>query len=431
MEVSRQDLEGFTQSVSFKFGAGEMDQKFNKELSQIKSKVKISGFRPGKVPLKVIKQRYGAGVINDLQSDAVQECWRHMINELKLVPLSQPDLDVSQPLRPGRGLELTFSFEVIPPFELPEPSSLKGERATWTVSEERVNHEVEKLLDLHGEWIDLKRRKKCRAGDLIMISLKGFEGEEEIEALDSPEEKFELGQQRIIPELEKAITGLKLEEAFSVDYLFPDDHPNDLLTGKQIRFEGQINGIQEKKAVGIDALLEKLPDEDESALRERLSQELKTQKDQESQVELRDAVAKQLRENSEFELPPKAVEDQAQSRLHHQHNHTEGEECDHNHSEEEEAEARKSAEADLRFEAIVRQYSQTNNISVGESDFTGRLLEMLRSAGEYGMQMIQFYQQPANRERLMASLLDDKVIDSYIEAATFKSVDRELGVEEE
>ena len=85
----------------------------------------------------------------------------------------------------------------------------------------------------------------------------------------------------------------------------------------------------------------------------------------------------------------------------------------------------------MRFEAIVRAYAKANQIEVSDSDFTGRLLEMLRSAGEYGMQMIQFYQQPANRDRLKAMILDDKVIDSYIEAADFKEIENELGLEDE
>ena len=430
MEVLRQDLEGFTQSISFKFDASQMDSKFNREISQLKNKVRISGFRPGKVPTKVIRQRYGASIINDLQSDAVQESWRHMINDLKLVPLSQPDLDVSQPFRPGKDLEFTFSFDVIPPFDLPKPSSLEGEIVTWSVSEARVDQEIQRLCDLQGEWVALKRRKKCREGDLITVALKGFEGDEEIDSLNSAEEKFELGQQRIIPALEKAISGLKAEDSFSAEHTFEDDHPNEQLRGKTIRFEGSISDIQEKKALTVEELIEKVPDENEAALRTRLADELKTQKQQESQGELRDAVAKQLREGSDFALPPKAVEDQTHSRLHHQHGHAHGETCDHNHSTEEEAEARAKAEADLRFEAIVRQYSQENGLSVSESDFTGKLLEMLRSAGQYGMELIQFYQQPANRDRLKAAILDDMVIDSYIDAAGFKTVDRELGVED-
>ena len=431
MEVLNQTLEGFTQTVSFKFDWESLNRKYTSELSKIQSTAKISGFRKGKVPLKIIGQRYGRNILADLQSDAIQESWRHLINELNLVPLSQPELDLPSPLSRGKELEFTFSFEVIPPFTLPEASILEGEKVVWTVSDERVNYEVETLCDQHGEWVDLKRRKKCRDGDLVTLSLKGFEGDTEVEGLTSAEEKVELGQQRIIPEIEKAIVGLKVEETFDLEYTFPEDHPNEQLAGKAIRFEGAVTSIQEKNVLKLDELIEKLPDENEEALRERIVKELKEQKDQQSMLELRESVALQLKSKTDFDLPPAAVEDQTSARLNHQKDQTAGTADDSEHSQEEKAEAESAAKSDLRFEAIVREYARVNELSVSESDFTGRLLEMLRSAGEYGMQMIQFYQQPANRDRLKAAILDDKVIDSYIESASFKEVEQELGVEEQ
>ena len=430
MEVFNQALDGFTQSVSFKYDWESMNHKYSKELSKIQSTAKISGFRKGKVPLKIIGQRYGKSILADLQSDAVQESWRHLVNDLQIVPLSQPALDMPSPLHRGKQLEFTFSFEVIPPFELPEVSILEGEKVSWTVSEDRLAQDIKSLCDQHGEWNDLKRRKKSRDGDLVTISLKGFDGENEVEGLTSEEEKVELGQQRIIPEIEEAIVGLKAEETFSLEYTFPTDHPNESLLGKTILFEGAVTNIQEKKMLTLEELIEKVPDETEEALKERIAKELKEQKDQESLHTLRESVALQLKSKTDFELPPLAVEEQVHARLHHRHDHGADEACEHNHSESEKEEAESAAKSDLRFEAIVREYARANEITVSEFDFTGRLLEMLRSAGEYGMQMIQFYQQPANRDRLKATILDDMVIDSYIEAADFTAVEREIGLEE-
>ena len=426
MEVLNNNLDGFTQSVSFKFAWETINPQYTKELSKIKATAKIPGFRKGKVSRKIIEQRYGRSILADLQSNAVQESWTHLLNDLELVPLSQPELDMIKALKRGSDLELTFSFEVIPPFDLPEASTLEGEKEVWSVSSERIDKEIENLCNLHGEWIDLKRRKKCRDADLVTVSLNAFEGDQALEDLNSPEEKVELGQQRIIPEIEKAILGLKLTETFKAEYEFPNDHPNPEIAGKTIRFEGIVNNIQEKSPLDLEALIEKLPDENEEGLRERLASELKAQKEQASLMNLRTSIAKQLKEKSDFDLPPAAVEDQMNARL------NQGQATDDTgYSDEEKQEAEAQAKSDLRFEAIVRSYAKLNQIEVSDSDFTGRLLEMLRSAGEYGMQMIQFYQQPANRDRLKAMILDDKVIDSYIEAANFKEIKNELGLEDE
>lgn len=434
MQISSQELDGFTQSISFHFDASVMDQKYQDELKKIQRTAKISGFRKGKVPMTVIRQRYGAGVINEMQSDALQRSWRHLITELKLIPLSQPEVDVSQPLRPSKGLSLTFSFEIIPPFDLPQASDLEGELIKWKASEARVDQEVERLCKLYGEWVPLKRRKKCRNGDQVKVSLTGFDGDEELSSLKSDEQTFELGSQQIIPELERKILGLKEEEAFTLEYTFAEEHHNPELAGREIRFEGVLNEIFEQVVLSTEELIEKLPnDEDEAALRVRLAKELVTEADRKSRAELRDSVAKQLREGSSFPVPPVVVDEQAHARLHHHHDHDHNDDgsCDHDFSDEELAEARIEAERDLRFEAVIREYSEINGITVTEADFTTRLLEMLRSSGEFGMQLLQFYQQPANRKRLEAAILDDKVIDSYIETAQFAEVERELELTED
>ena len=98
MEVLHNNLDGFTQSVSFKFAWETINPKYNKELSKIKATAKIPGFRKGKVSKKIIEQRYGRSVLADLQSNAVQESWTHLLNDLELVPLSQPELDMTKAL---------------------------------------------------------------------------------------------------------------------------------------------------------------------------------------------------------------------------------------------------------------------------------------------------------------------------------------------
>ena len=432
MQISSQDLDGFTQSVSFQFDAAEMDQKLNRQLNELRRTVRISGFRKGKVPLKMIRQRYGANIINDLQSEAVERSWVHLVRELKMTPLSQPELDISQPLKPSKGLEFTFSFEIIPPFELPNPSDLNGELIKWTVSEDRLNSEIEELCKRHGDWVPLKRRKKSRNDDQVTISLTGFNGDEEIDALRSDKEQFVLGTSQIIPELEKKILGLKVSESFQLDYTFPEDHHNPDLAGQTVQFRGEVTDICERVVLSVDQLIEKLPnDEDEAALRTRLTTELTTEAEQRSRADLRESIAKQLREESQFPVPPLAVDEQTTARLQHQSAQASEGGPSEEPTEEALAEAKLEAERDLRFEAIIREYSQANQITVTEADFTGRLLEMLRSSGEFGMQLIQFYQQPANRKRLEAAILDDKVIDGFISAAGFTEVEKELTLEEE
>lgn len=429
MQIAKQELEGFTQTLTFEFTATEMDRKLNREFDKLRKQVRIPGFRKGKTPVKMIRQRYGASVINDMQMNAINDSWGHVFKELKLNPLSEPSLNMIEPLRLERGLKFSLSFEVVPPFELPEPKSLKGEQVEWSVSSDRLDQEIEKLCERFGEWEPLnKRRKKSREGDLVTLDLKAFEGDEAVEQFTNSEFKLELGQPMNLAPLEKQVKGLKVDDELNFEHSFgAEDGP---LAGRAVRFEGKVNNIEEKKNAEVDALIEKFSVESEDQLREQLSKELVEYKAQESRRELRDSVIQQL-SSAEISLPPSVIERMVHNQLHHDHDHEHGE-CDHDdHSEEEIATARAKAEESLRLESIIHVYQHEHGISVSEVDFIQHMREMLSSSGEFAMQLFQFYQQPENRQRLERVILDEKVIDSYIESAELPKVERELDVEAE
>ena len=430
MQVSRQELDGFTQIISFQYDAEEMDKKLNFEFKKIGSRAKIPGFRKGKVPLKIIRQQYGASVINELQSATINDSWSHIVKELNYNPLSMPDLEVTQPLRLTKGLKMTFSFDVIPPFDLPTPEAIEGEKEIWTVNEARLDQELERLCERLGDWIDLKRRKKCRAGDLVKINIQAVDGDETIEELSAEGKELELGQGQELPELEKAITGLKVTETFNVDVQFPEDAAEQV-AGRKVQFSGEVLSIQEKTKASIDKVLEQFPEDDEEALRARISEELIQHMTQKSHADLRESVIEQLTSKSEFPVPPSVVEKMVQEQLNRNQERGGDGASSVEPSEEELEETRQKVIQNLRFEAIVLEYSRAHNITVDESDFTRHLLELIQSAGDFGMQLFNFYRQPANRARLEQIILDEKVIDSYIDTAELVEVERELGVDEE
>ena len=427
MQVSGQELDGFTQIISFQFEAEEMDKKLNREFKKIGSRAKIPGFRKGKVPLKIIHQQYGASVINEMQSNAINDSWSHIVQELKFNPLSMPDLKVTQPLRLKKGLNVTFSFDIIPPFDLPSPETISGEQITWTIGDARIDQELDRLCERLGDWIDLKRRKKCREADLVKVNIKAMDGDETLEDLSIDDKEIELGQEQELPEVEKAIIGLKVEETFSVDFTFPEDAAEQF-AGRTVQFTGEVLNIQEKSKASIDKVLEQFPEEDEEALRARIKEELVQHMTQKSRTDLRESVIEQLTTKCDFPVPPSVVENMTQEQL----NRNKGDDdTDESHSEEELEATRQKVTQNLRFEAIVFEYSRANNITVNEADFTKHLLELIQSAGEFGMQLFNFYRQPANRARLEQIILDEKVIDSYIDAADLADVEQELGLDEE
>ena len=432
MQATVHEIDSFTQRVSFDFSADQITGLYNSEMKKLKGKVNIPGFRKGKVPTGMLKKRYGQGVLMDIQQDLIQKAWSHVIRELKLEPMSQPELEgLDQLASVTGGLSFKFSFDMIPPFELLEASSFELERTEWSCSDEAVEARLAEMCDQMGEWVPLKRRKKAREDDQVVFSLKAFEGEQELSELASEEERVVLGSKTMIPELEEAFVGLKLEGEAKVDYTFPEEHPNEELKGKAVTFVALVKEINEKAPLKPEELPEKLNEEgDLEALKAKIAEEMTNERNKGEAQKLRSELAKLMRERYDFGVPPAAVNEQANHRLNSSHNHADGEAGEHDHSAEEEEEARLEAARDLRMEAVLRRLAQDFEVTITDREVNDRIFEMLRGAGEFGMQIFQFYQQPQNKARLKESLVEDKVLDKILDEASVKVVTAEIKPEE-
>ena len=425
MQADVHSLESFTQRISFSFTGAEVSKAFTSELNKLAARVNIPGFRKGKVPPKVLRQRFGQGALMEAQQALIQQAWTHMITDLAMKPMSSPALgDLKDLASETSGLSFSFSFEAMPPFELLDPKSLQLSRTRWSASEAAVTQRLNKMCEQAGEWVALKRRKKARAGDMMTFSLKGTVGGEPLPLLDSEREQVVLGSQSIIPALEDAFVGAKAGDDVKVSYTFDDTHPNDELKGKTVDFECKVIDVQQREPLTPEALAEKVKLESVDAVRAKIAEELIADKSRAEGQRLRNDLVTQLRARYDFPVPPTALAEQASHRLHSGHSHAHGEACD--HSAEDEAKAREEAAADLRLDAVLARVVESEGVKVSDREVQDRLFEMVRTSGELGWQLFQFYNEPKNRERLKASLQEDKALDKIIELASVSEVEAEI-----
>ena len=368
-------------------------------------------------------------VLMDIQQDLVEKAWTHVLQELKFEPMSRPELeDLNDMASTSKGLAFKLSFEIIPEFELLDSASFELESTEWTTSDEAIEARVAEMCEQMGEWVALKRRKKAREGDQVVFSLKALENGEELSAFSADEERVELGSKTMIPELESAFVGVKVEDEVKVDYTFPEEHPNEELKNKSVTFVCAIKEVNEKSPLSPEELATKLNEENIEALKAKLGEEMAKEKNAAEAQALRGALAKQMRERYTFPVPPSALNEQAHHRLHNGHQHAEGEACE--HSAEDEEKARVEAAADLRMEAVMRKLSQTHEVSVSEKEVNDRIFAMLRDAGEFGFQLFQLYQEPKNKARLKDAIIEDKILDKVLEGASVKVTKAEIKPEE-
>ena len=408
----------YTQNISFTFEATEVTSLFTAELRRLQKRMSIPGFRKGKTPLKVVQQRYGRDVSMTLQERFVKQAWQHMIQNLEIVPMSSPDVNINTSVLYNKEFQFEVEVEVVPEFEFPQSDSFELEMTEWEASEERVDAELTQMKAQAGEWLELTEREDAQVKDQVTFSLRGESEGEEIEELAATEEKVELGSRQLIPSIEEGLVGLKVGEKFNVDYSFPEDHTSEKLAGLTVTFSGEVTAIDERTPVSIEELLTKMEIEDEETLRQQIKENLESSYTQKTRNELREKITKMIREQLDFTVPPTALEEQVHRRLHNAHEHGEGEACAHDHSDEEAEEARSQAAKDIRFDTFLHRYAKQNEVIVSDEEVTQHILGLLQTSGRFGMQLLQMYRDPEARSRLKQSLVEDKVLDIMIEGST-------------
>ena len=162
MNVNSNEIEDLRQQVTFTFDQNEIHQRYQSELKSLRGTVNVPGFRKGKIPFKVLQQKYGRGVLGNLEQSYLNQAWGHILQELKLVPMSEPKLNVTKAIHIKRDFVFDITFEVVPTFDLIDGSDFKFDKTEWSISEERLAEEVQQLKNRMGEWVDLKKRKKSR-----------------------------------------------------------------------------------------------------------------------------------------------------------------------------------------------------------------------------------------------------------------------------
>jgi trigger factor len=224
---------------------GEVDSRLQKAAQ----KAKLPGFRPGKVPLKVMRQRYGAGVRQEVLGEVVSQSFQEAVLQEKLRPAGQPSIEPKS-LEPGKDLQYVAIFEVFPDVELVDMKDFAVAKPVAQVKEEDVNNIIEVFRKQQGTWDEVKRAAIMT--DKVNLDYTGLKDGEEFEGGSAQDSDLELGSGRMISGFEEGIVGMKPEDEKTLDLTFPDDYHNEDLKGAAVEFKITLNKIMELVPAKID-----------------------------------------------------------------------------------------------------------------------------------------------------------------------------------
>jgi trigger factor len=250
MAVNVEQLGALERRVFMSVPVQDVDRQVDDRLKKLARSVKMAGFRPGKVPMKMVVQQYGPQVRSEVLGDAVQKAFSDVVKESNLKVAGQPRIEKKDGAADAAEFEFSATFEVYPEVKIGDISTRSIERPQVTVDDGAVDRTLEILRKQRVTYVPAARA--AQEGDRMTVDFEGRIGGEIFAGGKAAAFPFVLGEKRMLPEFEKNALGLKAGDARSFDITFPEDYHGKDVAGKTATFALQVKQLEEPKLPELD-----------------------------------------------------------------------------------------------------------------------------------------------------------------------------------
>jgi len=437
MKISETKAEGLIREYSIVITAAEIEEQVSAKLAELATTVNMPGFRPGKVPMSVVKSRFGGQVQGEALKNALDEGARQAIepNELRLA--SQPSVEITA-YEDGKDMEASLSCEVMPEITMPDLAALKIDKPTLEAGDAEIDEALNNIAEGNRPTVEVTDKRAAKSGDVVMIDFVGRIDGEAFEGGAAEGHALELGSNSFIPGFEDGLIGVKTGETRDVTVTFPEDYQAAHLAGKDAVFEVTVHELREKGESAIDdELATRLGFEDLAGLRDAVAGQINGQ----HATALRQAVKKNvldaLSDGEAFDVPPSLYSSEYENVARAMnpnapaaHDHDHDQDHDHEHPAADEgmdddakAEARAIAERRVRLGLLLTEIGRVNNIEVSDEDTRQAVFEEARRYPGQEQQVLEYFQQNQQAmQQLAGPIFEDKTVDFILEMANVTEV---------
>ncbi|MGB1668045.1 MAG: trigger factor [Pseudohongiellaceae bacterium] len=243
MQVSVETTEGLERKLTIAIPGDRVDTAVNARLQEAAQTIRLNGFRQGKVPLKVVKNKFGKGVRQEVVGELMNQTYFEAIAQESLKPAGQPRIEPTS-MDEGKDVEFVAVFEVYPEVELPDFAAIKAERLVAEVSDDDIDEMIETLRKQRQTWVPVERA--AADGDMVNIDYVGKKEGEEFQGGKAAGQNLVLGSERMIPGFEDGVIGKSAGDDFTLQLKFPDEYHSEELAGAEVEFELKLNTVSEQ-----------------------------------------------------------------------------------------------------------------------------------------------------------------------------------------
>ena len=405
----------------------EINTLVDQKLENIAKEANLPGFRPGKVPVAVVKNRFGKQVLGEVVKESVDTATKETMEKNKLTPSSQPKIEIVS-FEEGEDLKAKLSVEIMPDFEIPDLSLLEITKPIVKVSEKDINEAVERIAKENVGTKEITKDRPTKKGDTVVIDFIGKVDDKPFEGGEAKGHNLKLGSNSFIPGFEDGLIGAIKGKTTSVKVTFPKDYQAKNLAGKDAVFEVKINEIKEDVEVIInDDFAKTLGMNDLNALKKAVSEQIKSQHDKVSRDKAKRQILDKLADAVSFDLPETLEKEEYDSickamnpnpKPDSEKNDQTELEPDKGMSKEEKVDASEIAKRRVRLGLLLSEIGRKNSIKVEEDDTRNAMMrEIQKYPGQEKQIMDYLKNNPEAQQQLSGPIFEDKIIDFILELA--------------
>jgi trigger factor len=422
MEITETNTEGLRREFKVVVAASEIDQQITRRLNEIGRTVRLPGFRPGKVPISVLKKRYGRAVMGEVLERVVNDGSNEALRARNLRPAVQPKIEIVS-FNEGTDLEYKMAFEVLPEIRPTDFSEIKVERLRPEVPENEIQAALERIAERQrkSEPVDRSAEK----GDAVVIDFKGTIDDKEFPGGAAEGYTLELGGGAFIPGFEDQLAGVKAGDTRTVEVTFPADYGAADLAGKAARFEVTVKEVRAFQPQPIDdALAQAVGMENLAELRQTVASQIERDYASLARQRLKRNLLDRLAERHEFPVPEGMVDVEFESIWRQLEQERERQKAAGEMEDEPidetalMAEYRAIAVRRVRLGLLLAEVGRAHNITVAPEEINRALTEQARRFPGQERKIIEHYRDhPGAIDQIRAPIFEDKVIDFILERA--------------
>jgi trigger factor len=427
MKIDIDELSPVQRKVRVELPAEAVASEFAHAYKNLGNRVRVKGFRTGKIPRSVLQGIYGEEVKGEVKSHLVEESLGEVIKERGLQIVSRPEVEAND-LSEGSDFSFSAVFEIKPDIQVKDYLGVEVEKVKINVSDDQVQDALKRIQEGHARLEVVEGRDIVQSGDFVTLDFEGTIAGKPFSGGKGENYMMEVGSGQALPQFEEAVVGLRIGDRQSVPVTYPETYPNKEIAGKTVEFSIVAREIKQKvlptlddefaKDHGEHGSLEEL----KAAIRKRLEEELKHYQDE----DLKEKIMTRLIEKHAFTIPSSMVERQTRYLMERYQSQIQqaGAETDAAPPMEE---ARKNLEGraarQVQATLLVEKISQQEKIEITDQDVQERVDNLARSAGERAKSVREYYARAEARDDLRAQLVFDRTLGYLLERAQIKEVD--------